>query len=194
MTLIYPFVLPISMYSVDLSAMMTGSMVVNVSVLFGLFAVITTAGIFADPNMAPFTPQEVWWSIRDGYFPLMLKEYYQNGGLAGASLEATPFTLQEFVWAIQGGYLDTFLWQLFQHGGLPIDDSLISSTPFTPQEWSFAAKDGYLPQILSQTFLNGGLEDVESSTLPVTPQEWIWAAQGNYLGDLVKSVLQNGGL
>eukprot|EP00526_Cylindrotheca_closterium_P014433 CAMPEP_0113639290 /NCGR_PEP_ID=MMETSP0017_2-20120614/20608_1 /TAXON_ID=2856 /ORGANISM="Cylindrotheca closterium" /LENGTH=289 /DNA_ID=CAMNT_0000550489 /DNA_START=118 /DNA_END=987 /DNA_ORIENTATION=- /assembly_acc=CAM_ASM_000147 len=178
-----------------MSSMMVGSTIANVSVLFCLFAVVATAGILVDPNAAPITPQEWWWSIRDGYFPLMLKEYYENGGLAGASLEATPFTLQEFGWAFKGGYLDTLFSQYFQHGGLPIDDSsLASTTPFTPQEWTLAAKDGYLPQILSQTFLNGGLEDAESSTLPITPQEWVWAAQGNYLGDLMKSFMENGGL
>ncbi|CAJ1969448.1 unnamed protein product [Cylindrotheca closterium] len=179
-----------------LSSMIAGTMVASVPVLLGLFAVIATVGILADPNAAPITPQEWWWSIRDGYFPLMLKEYYGNGGLAGASLDATPFTLQEFGWAIKGGYFNTLLWQFFQHGGLPIDDCLAaaSTTPFTPQEWSFAAKDGYLQQILSQTFMNGGLEGAESSTLPITPQEWVWAAQGNYLGDLVKSSIQNGGL
>jgi len=177
-----------------LSSIVAATFVINVTFLFGLFAVMATSSVLSDPNAAPFTPQEWWWSIRDGYLPLMLKEYYRNGGLGGASLEATPFTLQEFGRALQGGYLESLLSQFFQHGGLPVDDSVAAATPFTPQEWSFAARDEYLPQMLSQTFLNGGLEDTESSTLPITPQEWVWAIQGNYLGDLVKSYLQNGGL
>lgn len=178
-----------------LSALIAATVVANASFLACLFAVLATAGLFADPNAAPFTPQEWWWSVRDGYLPLMLKEYYQNGGFAGAAPESTSFTLQEVWWALKGGYLDTLLSQFFHNGGMSsIDDAVASASPFTPQEWSFAMKDGYIPQMLSQTFVHGGLADVDADTLPVTPQEWVWAAQGNYLGGLVRSFVENGGI
>lgn len=178
-----------------LSALIAATMVANASFLACLFAAIATAGLFADPNAAPFTPQEWWWSIRDGYLPLMLKEHYQNGGFAGAAPESTSFTLQEMWWALKGGYLNTLLSQFFHNGGLSsIDDGLASVSPFTPQEWSFTMQGGYIPQILSQTFVHGGLTDVDADTLPITPQEWIWATQGNYLGGLMKSFIEHGGI
>jgi len=178
-----------------LRTIIAGTMVANASFLACLFAAMATAGLFVDPNAAPFTPQEVWWSIRDGYLPLLLKEYYQNGGLAGATPESTSFTMQEMWWALKGGYLDTLLSQFFHNGGLSsIDDAVASASPFTPQEWSSTMQGGYMPQILSQTFVHGGLTDVDTDTLTITPQEWIWAAQGNYLGDLMKSFIEHGGI
>jgi hypothetical protein len=179
------------------SAIMAGTTAVTISLVLVFLAVCMTGLIYNDPNVAPFTVQEWWWSIRDGYLPLMLKEYYENGGLATAQSEATAFTMQEVVWAVKGGYLDQMAAHYFRNGGLAMDEQLVSSAPFTPQEWLFAIKGGYLDQILSQTFRNGGLTDVAydvDTPAPLTPQELVWAAQGNYLDALIKSYIHNGGM
>lgn len=180
-----------------MSAIMAGTTAINISLGLVFLAVCMTGLTYNDPNVASFTAQEWWWSIRDGYLPMMLKEYYQSGGLATAQSEATPFTMQEVVWAVKGGYLDTLAAHYFRNGGLAMEEQLVASAPFTPQEWFSALQGGYLDQILSQTFMNGGLTDVASdmdTPLPVTPQELVWAAQGNYLDTLTKSYIQNGGI
>jgi hypothetical protein len=179
------------------SAIMAGTTAMTISLVLVFLAVGMTGLTYNDPNVAPFTVQELWWSIRDGYLPLMLKEYYQNGGLATAPSEATPFTMQEVVWAVKGGYLDQMAAHYFRNGGLAMDEQLVSSAPFTPQEWLFSIQGGYLDQILSQTFMNGGLTDVAcdmDTPLPLTPQELVWAAKGNYLDALTKSYIHNGGM
>eukprot|EP00980_Cylindrotheca_fusiformis_P028693 scaffold22638_cov138-Cylindrotheca_fusiformis.AAC.5 len=179
--------------------MKAGSTAISVSLAMVALTVCATGLIHNDPAVAPFTLQEWWWSIRDGYFPLMIKEYYENGGLATAQSEATPFTMQEVWWAVKGGFFNDMAAHYFRNGGLGLagDEQMASSAPFTSQEWLFAAQGGYLDHILSQTFVNGGLADLSADidpVLPLTPQELVWAAQGNYLNELVKSYIEKGGL
>merc|ERR1719223_2659430 len=92
-----------------------------------------------NPDIAPITMQEWWWSVRDGYLPLLLKEYFTNGGLAGSDLSSSDaFTPQEWSHAIQGGYLDQMISQTFSYGGLT-EVQEVDTLPITPQEWVWAA-------------------------------------------------------
>lgn len=181
-----------------LSVVTAGKTVMNISMVLALAAVAMTGMTHTDPAVAPFTLQEVWWSVRDGYLPLLLKEYYTNGGFATENFvpEATSFTMQELWWAVKGGYAPELVSHYFKNGGLMTgEDVAVSAVPFTLQEWGFAMQGGFLDQMLAQTFMNGGLtETSEVDTVPLTAQEVVWAAQGGYLDTLIKSYVQNGGL
>ena len=184
-----------------LSLISAGSSVLNASLVLLFLSASVTGMTHLDPNVAPFTAQEWWWALRDGYLPAMLSEYFKYGGLATADYqpETTAFTLQEVWWAAQGGYLDTLFAHFFKNGGLAADDQLLaSSVPFTPQEWMWSVQGGYLNEMMSQNFLNGGITDVASSDvdtyLPITAQEIVLAAKDGYLDTLTKAWLQNGGV
>lgn len=178
-----------------LSLLSTGNNILSVG-LVGLFlAASMSAMALNNPDVAPITMQEWWWAVRDGYLPLMLREYYQNGGLAGASNDVIPFTMQEIWWSIRDGYLPTMLREYYTNGGFASDELVSTTVPFTPQEWSFAMQGGYLDTLIAQTVTEGGLSDVtDVDTLPLTPQEWVWSIQGGYFDTLVKSYFEKGGL
>lgn len=177
-----------------LSLVTIGTSIFNLG-LVGLFlAASISAMSLNNPDVAPITMQEWWWAVRDGYLPLMLREYYTNGGLAGAANDVAPFTMQEIWWSIRDGYLPTLLREYYTNGGLASDE-LASTVPFTPQEWSFAMQGGYLDRMIAQTVTDGGLSDVtDVDTLPLTPQEWVWATQGGFLDTIGKAYVEKGGL
>eukprot|EP00429_Kryptoperidinium_foliaceum_P021136 CAMPEP_0176144282 /NCGR_PEP_ID=MMETSP0120_2-20121206/73457_1 /TAXON_ID=160619 /ORGANISM="Kryptoperidinium foliaceum, Strain CCMP 1326" /LENGTH=336 /DNA_ID=CAMNT_0017480647 /DNA_START=70 /DNA_END=1082 /DNA_ORIENTATION=- len=154
----------------------------------------------AHVDASPFTPQEVWWSIRDGYFPDLLSQYFRHGGLATLDYESetTPFVMQEWWWALKGGYLNNMVNQYFQNGGLATAEGFRpDATHFTANEWLSAANGGYVNQMMSENFKNGGLaiaERMDVESLAVTPREVFWAVRDGYCSDLVSHVVRNGGV
>lgn len=72
--------------SQKLSTLETGSNLTGISlaVIFlsaFVFAVAGTEVSMNPDDVVPFTPQEWWWSTRDGYLPTMLHHYFREGGL-----------------------------------------------------------------------------------------------------------------
>ncbi len=156
----------------------------------------------AHVGATPFTVQEWWWSVRDGYLPQMMSEYFQYGGLATVDSydsETTAFTLQEIWWAAKGGYLNSLVDHYVRNGGLATGEGYVpEATSFTPSEWRSALQGGYLDEMLRHHFRYGGLatgvdaSDVE--TIQTTPQELFWAARDGYFADFQNHVTRNGGV
>jgi len=70
--------------SQKLSTLETGSNLTGISLaLIFLSVFIVAAGNVPpiNPDVVPFTPEEWSWSTRDGYLPMMLQHYFQDGGL-----------------------------------------------------------------------------------------------------------------
>lgn len=72
----------------------------------------------ANPNVVPFTFQEVMWATRDGYLDDLVHHFLQNGGLLVSDADIVPFTGQEVMWAIRDGYLDDMFSHFLRNGGL----------------------------------------------------------------------------
>lgn len=179
------------------SAINAGVAAVNVSAGLVLLSAFVAGVVATNPDVSPFTPQEWWWAVRDGYLPTMLEHYFRNGGLATIDYgaESTPFALQEWWWAAKGGYLNTMVDHYFQNGGLSTVAFQPESVPITPQEWMWSARDGYLPTMMEENFQNGGLSaGVDSDVLPMTPQELWWAVRDGYLPTMAEHYFRNGGL
>lgn len=104
----------------------------------------------------PFTAQEVWWSIRDGYVGDLASHAFRNWGLLVADpVEAVAsvgnaLTPQELMWSVRDGYAADTLFNGGAEGG-------VESVPFTPQETWWAIQNGYAYNMVSHWFRNGGL-------------------------------------
>lgn len=196
--------LKIERESKRLLAVNASASVVNAALALAIVSAVVAGSTHVNPGVEPFTPQEIWWSIRDGYFPLMVQSYFRDGGLATIdySPETTPFALQEWYWSIRDGYFFTMVEHYFRHGGLSAGTEVASvgggfaSVPFTPQEISWAIKGGYLDKVVSDVVQTGGLSGVESGSdvVPFTGQEIFWAAKYGYLQEMADAYFRNGGL
>uniref|UniRef100_A0A7S2EQI0 Uncharacterized protein n=1 Tax=Trieres chinensis TaxID=1514140 RepID=A0A7S2EQI0_TRICV len=74
-------------------------------------------------DVVPFTPQEWWWSVRDGYVGDMVSQYVKNGGLVVSSNDIGEFTspsatAEEWMWAMRGGYVGDMVSHVFRNGGI----------------------------------------------------------------------------
>lgn len=129
--------------------------------------VIFMAGhpVTSTDQVLPFTAQEVWWSIRDGYAFDIMSHYLRHGGL---SIDETAFgsdsvallTPQEWWWSIRDGYFGDAMSHVGRNGGLLVGDNISAEDavlPFTSSEWAMAAKDGYLGNMMGHWFRNGGV-------------------------------------
>lgn len=114
--------------------------------------------------VVPFTAQEMWWAVRDGYAGDLASHLFRNGGLAvgyGYGVDndvayavGNSLTPQELLWSIQDGYAaDT----LFSSSGAAMVEGGVESVPFTPQEAWWAIRGGYGGDMLGHWFRNGGL-------------------------------------
>mmetsp|Transcript_14880 Transcript_14880/g.23017 ORF Transcript_14880/g.23017 Transcript_14880/m.23017 type:complete len:309 (-) Transcript_14880:154-1080(-) len=115
-------------------------------------------------GVVPFTPQEVWWAIRDGYIGELTSHLVRNGGLvvgdttanAANAVVASSLTPQEVWWSIRDGYADDTLFSngvvldLGENGGGGV-------VPLKPQEVYWAVRDGYVGDLIGHWFRNGGL-------------------------------------
>lgn len=110
-------------------------------------------------GVVPFTAQEMWWAVRDGYAGDLASHLFRNGGLAVdndvAYAVGNSLTPQELLWSIQDGYAmsDT----LFSSSGAAVVEGGVESVPFTPQEAWWAIRGGYSGDMLGHWFRNGGL-------------------------------------
>lgn len=106
----------------------------------------------ASAGVVPFSPQEVWWAIQDGYLGDMTHHLFRNGGLLvsdAAGTVGSSLSPQELLWSIRDGYAgDTFL----ANGGGGVE-----SVPFTPQEILWSVQNGYANDMVAHWFRNGGL-------------------------------------
>jgi hypothetical protein len=133
------------------------------------FAVVSMVlhGIAADPNVpvnsvVPITFQEWVWSVRDGYFNILVSEWFKHGGLAvdPAVFDAkvVSVTPQEWLWTLQNGSFGRMLEENVRYGGLLVDPSYETETvPLTLQEGWWALTGGYGNNALDHFFRNGGL-------------------------------------
>jgi len=102
----------------------------------------------------PFSGEEVWWSIRDGYAPDLVSHFFHNGGLlVGDASTVSPtldhLTAQEVMWGIRDGY---------GFEALNADAGYAEgSLPFTPQEIWLAISNGYSMDMLGHWIRNSGL-------------------------------------
>ena len=129
--------------------------------------VIAMAGhpVASTDEVLPFTAQEVWWSIRDGYALDLMSHYLRHGGLSVGESAFGPnavamLTPQEWWWAVRDGYLGDAMAHVGRNGGLLVGDSISAEDavlPFTSSEWAMAAKDGYLGNMIGHWFRNGGV-------------------------------------
>ena len=72
-----------------------------------------------NPDVVPFTFEEITWAARDGYLDDMMSHFLRNGGLLVSDADpAVPFTFQEVAWAARDGYLDDLVSHFMRNGGL----------------------------------------------------------------------------
>eukprot|EP00581_Thalassiosira_minuscula_P009762 CAMPEP_0183708762 /NCGR_PEP_ID=MMETSP0737-20130205/4970_1 /TAXON_ID=385413 /ORGANISM="Thalassiosira miniscula, Strain CCMP1093" /LENGTH=286 /DNA_ID=CAMNT_0025936695 /DNA_START=120 /DNA_END=980 /DNA_ORIENTATION=+ len=125
-----------------------------IAALYALLLVSLSASTMDANGVVPFTAQEVWWSIRDGYAGDLASHFFHNGGLAvGEPVAATvgnALSPQELFWSIRDGYAADTLFSDGMEGG-------VESVPFTSQEIWWAVQHGYTYDMLSHWFRNGGL-------------------------------------
>lgn len=104
-------------------------------------------------GIVPFSAQEVWWSIRDGYFSDLTHHMLRNGGLVVSDAMAAPvgssLSPQELFWSIRDGYAGNTMFSSSGGG--------VESVPFTPKEVWWAVQHGYSYDMLEHWFRNGGL-------------------------------------
>lgn len=93
-------------------------------VLLGIYAANVAIQASHNDGVVPFTAQEWYWSLRDGYFDTMVFTFLSKGGLTavehgiGAGDDYLPFTAEEWTWALRDGYLGDMISSSFRHGGL----------------------------------------------------------------------------
>ena len=115
--------------------------------------------------MVPFTAQEVWWSIRDGYVGDLISHLVKNGGLVVGDYstvntiqEGVVLTPQEVWWSVRDGYVEN---TLSSSSSLLGEDVMGNGgggvVPFQPREVFWAIRDGYLDDLIGHWFRNGGL-------------------------------------
>mmetsp|Transcript_13597 Transcript_13597/g.25979 ORF Transcript_13597/g.25979 Transcript_13597/m.25979 type:complete len:316 (-) Transcript_13597:88-1035(-) len=106
-------------------------------------------------GVVPFTSQEVWWAMRDGYLGDLAMHFYRHGGLligSSASVDSASvasLTPQEVWWAARDGYFHNALFASSSSSG--------DVASFTPQEVWWAVRDGYATDMIGYWFRNNGL-------------------------------------
>lgn len=104
-------------------------------------------------GVVPFTGQEIWWAIRDGYVGDLASHMFHNGGLVvsdASAVASSSLSPQELYWSIRDGYASDTLFSSVSGGG-------VESVPFTPQEVWWAVQNGYASDMVGHWFRNGGL-------------------------------------
>lgn len=113
-------------------------------------------------GVTPILPQEIVWSIRDGYFPSLLAEFIHNGGLmvdtSAFDTKVVAFTPQEWIWSIQNGGFPHLLQENIKYGGLVVDGNFNSeTTPMTIQDVVMSIQGGYVGTAVQHFYRNGGV-------------------------------------
>lgn len=121
-------------------------------------------------TVVPFTLQEVWWAIRDGYVADLTSHLLRNGGLSiadnvnGIAVTATHnvgLTPQEVWWSIRDGYAADTLFSssnTFVTNGEGVVDGVVDAVvPIKPLEVYWAVRDGYAADLVGHWWHNGGM-------------------------------------
>ena len=158
----------------------------------------TTAAV-----VVPFTFQEIWYAIRDGYIDTLIGHWFHNGGLligggGGSNVNGV----------VGGGddYATLLVSSMSSTSTTATTPSASSSFVLSPQEVFWSIRDGYVDDTLfssssssSSSVLPSLLSYMESSiirdatTAPFSPQEVWWAIQDGYVADMVGHWFRNGG-
>lgn len=91
-----------------------------------VFLALTVASMLlasatSNPNVVPFTPQEIMWAARDGYLDDLVHHFVQNGGLLVSDADnnvVVPLQAREVLWAFRDGYVDDLVSHYVRNGGL----------------------------------------------------------------------------
>ena len=154
----------------------------------------TTAAV-----VVPFTFQEIWYAIRDGYIDTLIGHWFHNGGLLIGGGGGTN------VDGAAGGddYATLLVSSMSSTSTTATTPSASSSFVLSPQEVFWSIRDGYVDDTLfssSSSVLPSLLSNMESSiirdatTAPFSPQEVWWAIQDGYVADMVGHWFRNGGV
>lgn len=115
-------------------------------------------------GVATILPQEWFWSMRDGYFPMLFKEWLSNGGLAVDMSQfddkVVAFTPQEWVWSLQNGSFGNLLEENMRYGGYRVGDPAFDNdgvVPMTGQDVLWSIQGGYFDTAVKHFFRNGGV-------------------------------------
>lgn len=85
------------------------------------FLALTCASMLlshSNPNVEPFTLQEIMWAAKGGYLDDLVSHFVRNGGLLVGDADVMPITFNEVVMATRGGYLDDLVHHWIQNGGM----------------------------------------------------------------------------
>ena len=155
--------------------------------------------------VVPFTFQEIWYAIRDGYIDTLIGHWFHNGGLLIGGGGGTN------VDGAAGGddYATLLVSSMSSTSTTATTPSASSSFVLSPQEVFWSIRDGYVDDTLfssssssssSSSVLPSLLSYMESSTIrdattaPFSPQEVWWAIQDGYVADMVGHWFRNGGV
>jgi len=151
--------------TVDFFNVVVGVYVVS-TILHGFMAVPTVpldVYSFSDRGISTILPQEWYWSVRDGYFPMLFSEWFKNGGLVvDLSMfddKAVAFTPQEWYWAAQNGSLGNLMEENMRYGGFRVSSCFDTEglTPMNAQDVFWSIQGGYLGTAAQHFFRNGGV-------------------------------------
>jgi hypothetical protein len=108
----------------------------------------TAPSAVSDNIIVPFTAQEVWWAIRDGYITDLMGAYFKHGGLAVSdNYGGGTISPQEVWWSVRDGYVGNVLSEWFRNGGGGLNSGK-EFVAMTPQEVWWSVRDGYVSDLL----------------------------------------------
>jgi len=153
------------LFPADPSKQLATNTFLGLGFLYAALVIMAGHPATSTDQVLPFTAQEVWWSIRDGYAFDLTSHYLRHGGLSiGESAFGSDYvallTPQEWWWSIRDGYFGDAMSHVGRNGGLLVGDSISAEDavlPFTSSEWAMAAKNGYLGNMMGHWFRNGGV-------------------------------------
>lgn len=120
-------------------------------------------GAINSRGVATVLPSEWFWSIRDGYFPMLFSEWIKNGGLvvdiSAFDDKVVAFTPQEWVWSIQNGSLGDMMRENLRYGGYHVDSNFDTEgmSPMNAQDVIWSMQGGYFGDVVKHFFRNGGV-------------------------------------
>lgn len=110
--------------------------------------ILQTPSTVSDNMIVPFTAQEVWWAIRDGYITDLMGAYFKHGGLAVSdNYGGGTISPQEVWWSVRDGYAGNVLSEWFRNGGGGLNSGK-EFVAMTPQEVWWSVRDGYVSDLL----------------------------------------------
>jgi len=138
------------------------SQVPNVPIDVPLYTPFEPLADISTRGVTNILPQEWLWAIRDGYFPSLISEWSQNGGLvvdvSAFDSKAVPFTPQEVMWSLQNGSFGHLMDEYMRFGGYQVDSTFTSEvSPMTGQDVLYSLKGGYVGDAAVHFYRNGGV-------------------------------------